>query len=410
MDLLADLDEAQRAAVTSAGAPLCIIAGPGAGKTRVLTRRVAHRLSTGSADPGHVLVITFTRKAASELGARLGALGLRGHAHAGTFHAVALAQLRQRWADTGVAPPSLLDRKAGILAPLVSQASKRGGASQLVQPADIAAEIEWAKARMINPAAYAGACDEVGRRPPLPATVVASIYERYERVKRERALIDFDDVLIQCARAVRDDRDFAAVQHWKYRHLFVDEFQDINPLQLHLLEAWRAGRPDLCVVGDPDQAIYGWNGAESAVLAEFPERYPGSTIVRLETNYRSSPQIVRVASSVLDVRGRRTTQADGPVPSISSYPTDVGRGRRGSAARARPARAHDGMAPPRRARAHQRAARAARRSAARRRTCRAGSAAAAGSSNSPRSGRGCATRATGARALSLRGSPTSRRS
>ncbi len=130
-------------------------------------------------------------------------------------------------------------------------------------------------------------------------------------------------MLIQCARAVRDDRDFAAVQHWKYRHLFVDEFQDINPLQLHLLEAWRAGRPDLCVVGDPDQAIYGWNGAESAVLAEFPERYPGSTIVRLETNYRSSPQIVRVASSVLDVRGRRTTQADGPVPSISSYPTDV---------------------------------------------------------------------------------------
>ncbi len=323
MDLLADLDDAQRAAVTSAGAPLCIIAGPGAGKTRVLTRRVAHRLSTGSADPGHVLVITFTRKAASELGARLGALGLRGHAHAGTFHAVALAQLRQRWADAGVAPPSLLDRKAGILAPLVSQASKRGGTSQLVQPADIAAEIEWAKARMINPAAYTGACDEVGRRPPLPATVVASIYERYERVERKRALIDFDDVLIQCARAVRDDRDFAAVQHWKFRHLYVDEFQDINPLQLYLLEAWRAGRPDLCVVGDPDQAIYGWNGAESAVLAEFPERYPGSTIVRLETNYRSSPQIVRVASSVLDVRGRHTTQADGPVPSISSYPTDV---------------------------------------------------------------------------------------
>jgi DNA helicase-2/ATP-dependent DNA helicase PcrA len=323
MDLLADLDEQQRAAVTSGGAPLCIIAGPGAGKTRVLTRRVAHRLSTGSADPGHVLVITFTRKAASELGTRLAALGLRGHAHAGTFHAVALAQLRQRWADGGVAPPSLLDRKAGILAPLVSQASKRGGAGQLVQPADIAAEIEWAKARMINPAAYAGACDVAGRRPPLPATVVASIYERYERVKRERALIDFDDVLIQCARAVRDDRDFAAVQHWKFRHLFVDEFQDINPLQLHLLEAWRGGRPDLCVVGDPDQAIYGWNGAESAVLAEFPERYPGSTIVRLETNYRSSPQIVRVASSVLDLRGRRTTQADGPVPSISSYPTDV---------------------------------------------------------------------------------------
>ncbi len=321
--LLDDLDDDQRVAVTSAGAPLCILAGPGAGKTRVLTRRVAHRLAAGTADPGHVLVITFTRKAASELAMRLGALGLRGQAHAGTFHAVALAQLRQRWTDASTTPPTLLDRKAGLLAPLVSQATKRGGSSQFVQPGDVAAEIEWAKARMINPNAYASVCDEAGRRPPLAASIVASIYERYERVKRERSLIDFDDVLIQCARAMRDDREFAAVQHWKFRHLFVDEFQDINPLQLHLLETWRAERPDLCVVGDPDQAIYGWNGAEPAALAEFADRYPGSTIVRLGTNYRSTPQIVRVASSVLAQPSRRTVQADGPVPSISSYPTDT---------------------------------------------------------------------------------------
>ena len=321
--LIDDLDPDQRAAVTSPGAPLCIVAGPGAGKTRVLTRRVAHRLATGTADPGHVLVITFTRKAASELNSRLTALDLRGQAVAGTFHAVALAQLRQRWSDTGTTPPSLLDRKAGLLAPLVSQAAKRGGSSQFVQPADVAAEIEWAKARMINPNAYAAACDETERRPPLTPTIVASIYERYERLKRERALIDFDDVLIQCARAIRDDRDFAAVQRWKFRHLFVDEFQDINPLQLHLLEAWRADRPDLCVVGDPDQAIYGWNGADVAALAEFDRRYPGCTIVRLGTNYRSTPQIVRVASRVLEQPSRRTVQADGPVPSISVLPTDT---------------------------------------------------------------------------------------
>ena len=323
MELLDDLDQDQRAAVTSPGAPLCILAGPGAGKTRVLTRRVAHRLATGTADAGHVLVITFTRKAASELSARLGALGLRGHAHAGTFHAIALAQLRQRWHEAGTAPPTILDRKVGLLAPLVSQATKRGGASQYVQPADVAAEIEWAKARMINPGAYAAACDEAGRRPPLAATLVASIYERYERQKRERSLIDFDDVLIQCARAMRDDRDFAAVQHWKFRHLFVDEFQDINPLQLHLLEAWRSERPDLCVVGDPDQAIYGWNGADTSALTDFAQRYPGCTIVRLDTNYRSSPQIVRLASSVLERPVRRTVQGDGPVPSITAFPTDA---------------------------------------------------------------------------------------
>ncbi len=321
--LLDDLDADQRAAVTSPGAPLCIVAGPGAGKTRVLTRRVAHRLATGTADPGHVLVITFTRKAASELNSRLGTLGLRGQALAGTFHAVALAQLRQRWSDAGTTPPALLERKAGLLAPLVSQSAKRGGSSQYVQPADVAAEIEWAKARMINPGAYAAACDETGRRPPLTPTIVASIYERYERLKRERSLIDFDDVLIQCARAMRDDHEFAAVQHWKFRHLFVDEFQDINPLQLHLLETWRADRPDLCVVGDPDQAIYGWNGADISALAQFGTRYPGSTIVRLETNYRSTPQIVRTASRVLARPSRRTVQGDGPIPSISVHPTDT---------------------------------------------------------------------------------------
>ncbi len=321
--LLDDLDPAQRDAVTSAGAPLCILAGPGAGKTRVLTRRVAYRLATETADPGHVLVITFTRKAASELGTRLSRLGLRGQAAAGTFHAIALAQLRQRWSDEGKTPLSLLDRKAPILAPLVTQSSRRAGAGAPAQPADVAAEIEWAKARMINPSQYAAEAERAARRPPLPPAAIASIYERYERIKRERSLIDFDDVLILCARAIIEDPRVAEVQHWKFRHLFVDEFQDINPLQLHLLEAWRAGRPDLCVVGDPDQAIYGWNGADSAALAQFADRFPGSTIVRLGTNYRSTPQIVRAASAVLpDLELRHTIQPDGPIPSISAYPTD----------------------------------------------------------------------------------------
>jgi DNA helicase-2/ATP-dependent DNA helicase PcrA len=321
--LLDDLDPTQREAVTSAGAPLCILAGPGAGKTRVLTRRVAYRLATETADPGHVLVITFTRKAASELSTRLSRLGLRGQALAGTFHAIALAQLRQRWSDEGKTPPSLLDRKAPILAPLVTQSSRRAGAGAPAQPADVAAEIEWAKARMINPSQYAAEAERAARRPPLPPAAIASIYERYERIKRERSLIDFDDVLILCARAILEDPRVAEVQHWKFRHLFVDEFQDINPLQLHLLEAWRAGRPDLCVVGDPDQAIYGWNGADSAALALFADRFPGSTIVRLATNYRSTPQIVRAASAVLpDLELRQTIQPDGPIPSISSYPTD----------------------------------------------------------------------------------------
>ena len=155
------------------------------------------------------------------------------------------------------------------------------------------------------------------------------------------------------------------MQRWKFRHLFVDEFQDINPLQLHLLEAWRAERPDLCVVGDPDQAIYGWNGADVSALADFGGRYPGSTIVRLETNYRSTPQIVRTASR----RARTAQPAHGAGRRADPLDLRAPDRRRRSGSRGathpRSARAHDGLAPPRGPRPHQRAAHVDRRSAAR---------------------------------------------
>src|SRR5438445_10467282 len=147
--LLEGLDPAQRQAVTSDAAPLCILAGAGSGKTRVLTRRIAWRVAQGSADPRHVLALTFTRKAAGELSSRLAALGVRDQVAAGTFHAIAYAQLRRRWADRGERPPALVDRKVRLIAPLLS-----GHRNAAVQPADIASEIEWAKARFIEPARY----------------------------------------------------------------------------------------------------------------------------------------------------------------------------------------------------------------------------------------------------------------
>src|SRR4051812_30683653 len=135
--LLEGLTEAQAEAVTSDGAPLCILAGAGSGKTRVLTRRIAWRAATGSADPRHVLALTFTRKAAGELRSRLSTLGVREGVAAGTFHALAYAQLRQRWADRGDTPPALLDRKVGFLARLLGSRSGRDAA---VQPIDLAGE------------------------------------------------------------------------------------------------------------------------------------------------------------------------------------------------------------------------------------------------------------------------------
>jgi DNA helicase-2/ATP-dependent DNA helicase PcrA len=322
--LLEGLNDAQRAAVTSTASPLCILAGAGSGKTRVLTRRIAWRATTGDLDPRHVLALTFTRKASGELTNRLRSLGLRDRVAAGTFHSVAYAQLRNRWADRGIQPPSLLDRKVGFVARLLPASAKD------VPPIDLVAEIEWAKARMVEPDEYARAASAAGRRPPLDPAEVGRIFARYEEARRERRLVDFDDLLRVCRRDLLRDTEFAQAQRWRFQHLFVDEFQDVNPLQQALLDAWRGDRLDLCVVGDPNQAIYAWNGADPDALRRFPAKFPTAEVVRLTENYRSTPQILAVANAVLLGGGRgvdrsgalRATRPDGPVPSVHAYDDD----------------------------------------------------------------------------------------
>ena len=319
--LLAGLTPAQAEAVTTPGQPLCILAGAGSGKTRVLTRRIAWRVTEGHAEAAHVLALTFTRRAADELSSRLVALGLRDHVATGTFHALAYAQLRRWWADGGRRPPALLDRKLRILVPMLP---RRGSPSE-PGAVEVATEIEWAQARMVSPAGYEAAVAAAGRTPPLPAATVASLYERYEQEKRRKALVDFDDLLLQCAQAMETDTAFATTQRWRFRHLFVDEFQDVNPLQFRLLEAWRDGRDDLCVVGDARQAVYSWNGADPQYLTGFAQRFPGATVVHLDENHRSSPQILAVANSVLQGAGARPLRAaaaDGPTPTVTAYATD----------------------------------------------------------------------------------------
>ncbi|MDP8986749.1 MAG: ATP-dependent DNA helicase UvrD2 [Actinomycetota bacterium] len=322
--VLAGLTDRQAEAVTTPGAPLCILAGAGSGKTRVLTRRIAYRVLAGTADPRHVLALTFTRKAAGELVRRLEALGIREHVTAGTFHALAYAQLRQRWADSGRRAPALLDRKAGLLIRLLG----RGSGSARVQPADLAGEIEWAKARLIGPGRYEAEAAAAGRRPPVPLATMAALYQRYEDEKHRRGLVDFDDLLLDCGSALADDPQFAASQRWRFRHLFVDEFQDVNLAQARLLRGWRGDGNDLCVVGDPRQAIYSWNGAEPSQLRDFAEREPGATLVSLDDNFRSTPQILAVASSVISVgpdrhRPLRARRPDGPLPTVRAYARDV---------------------------------------------------------------------------------------
>ncbi len=295
--LLADLDAHQRAAVVDPHVPLAILAPAGSGKTRVLTRRIAWRVREQLADARHVLAVTFTRRAAGELVDRLDDLGVDSSVTAGTFHALALAQLRRRAIERGREQPSVLDRKARVLGPLLGSAASGPAGSLAI--ADVATEIEWAKARMVPPERFAEAARRAERRLPRPAAELADLYQRYETEKRRKHVLDFDDLLASCAEAIEHDGDFAAAQRWRFRHLFVDEFQDATPLQLRLLRAWLGDRADLCVVGDGAQAIYAFAGADASPLVEFARRFPGGRTVALVHNYRSADAIVAVSEAAL---------------------------------------------------------------------------------------------------------------
>ncbi|MGI9600412.1 MAG: ATP-dependent helicase, partial [Acidimicrobiales bacterium] len=321
MEALEGLNPQQAAAVSSQERYLCIIAGAGSGKTRVLTRRIAYGAHSDRFDPRRVLALTFTRKAAHELTSRLRQLGLRDSVAAGTFHGIAYAALRSRWTEQGRAEPELLDRKVGFVARVI-------GSRAPVQAIDVVSDIEWAKARRIGPRRVVDESQRQGRALSGAPEQVAEYYRDYEDTKQRRGLIDFDDMLILCRRELLSDTEYGDAQRWRFRHLFVDEFQDVNPLQFALLEAWLGPESDLTVVGDPRQAIYGWNGADPEYLQSFTELFDGAETVELHHNYRSSPQILGVANAVL-TRGHALTptRASGPLPVTHTYPSDTAEAR-----------------------------------------------------------------------------------
>ena len=294
--MLDGLDDDQRAAATAPRGPVCVLAGAGTGKTRTITHRIAHLVRTGHVAPGQVLAVTFTARAAGEMRTRLRALGVAG-VQARTFHAAALRQLRYFWPRVVGGPPwQLVEGKLRIVGQAAGRAKMGTDAATL---RDLAGEIEWAKASLVAPAEYPAAVARLRRDVPGPAEQVAAVYAGYEEAKNAAELLDFDDLLLHVAGALEGHADIAQEFRDRYRCFVVDEYQDVTPLQQRVLDAWLGERDDLTVVGDANQTIYTFAGASPKHLLEFPRRFPEAVVVRLQRDYRSTPQVVGCANTLI---------------------------------------------------------------------------------------------------------------
>ena len=323
--LLEGLDPEQRAAVTAPRGPVCVLAGAGTGKTRTITHRIAHLVQRGLVAPQQVLAVTFTARAAGEMRTRLRELGASG-VQAQTFHAAAFRQLRYFWPRVhgGQAWP-LVDHKFR----LVTNAANRVGASTEKEAVrDLAAEIEWAKSSLVGPDQYSTAAARHGRTAPIPPDQLAQAFAAYEQLKTRAEVLDFDDLLLHTAAVLEESTEVAEEFRARYRSFVVDEYQDVTPLQQRVLDAWLGDRDDLTVVGDANQTIYSFAGATPSWLVGFPRRHSEAEVVRLERDYRSTPQVVELANSVISAARDRPAgtrlrlvgqRPDGPRPEFSEH-------------------------------------------------------------------------------------------
>jgi DNA helicase-2/ATP-dependent DNA helicase PcrA len=314
LDVLAGLNDSQREAALALRGPVAILAGAGTGKTTTITHRIACQVLTSSFQASQILAVTFTEKAAGELKRRLRDLGVDG-VEARTFHSAALSQLTRLWSThTGEPLPEVLDHKAPLIASL---ANALPPPHKFLPRRELAGEIEWAKNRMIPPDRYLAELD--GHEPPIPPELMLRVYEGYERRKRAMGRLDFEDMLGLALRLFDEHPEAAEIVRSRFHAFTVDEYQDVNPLQAGLLERWLGPRDDLCVVGDDYQTIYAFTGASPEHLLDFTERFPNATVVRLEENYRSTPEILELANRLAPHLGGwhktlRSTTGSGPSP------------------------------------------------------------------------------------------------
>ena len=323
-EILAALDDEQRKVALATRGPVCVIAGAGTGKTRAITHRIAYASAIGVMDPQRVLAITFTARAAGEMRTRLRTLGFPG-VNARTIHSAALKQLLYFWSSVFTGPtPELLTSKT----PFINSAVERAGIKLPVNTRDalrdIATEIEWAKVNQIAPEDLMATQRTVRSR--IGIDQIAKVYEAYETLKKSERTIDFEDLLLLTTAMIENEPQVRERIHDQYRFFTVDEYQDISPLQQRLIDAWLGSRNDICVVGDPAQTIYSFAGATAAYLLGFTKRFPDAEVIRLTTGYRSTPEILFTANSLLrrNQMGHELAPVNdhGNRPELIEYKTD----------------------------------------------------------------------------------------
>lgn len=323
--MLDGLDPEQREVALALHGPVCVLAGAGTGKTRAITHRIAYGVRAGILQPTNVLAVTFTNRAAGEMRGRLRQPGAAG-VQARTFHSAALRQLQYFWPKAvGGELPRLVERKVQLVAEAAARCRIRLDRNEL---RDVTSEIEWAKVTQTVPADYPAVVAKSQRDAPRDTAEISQIYAMYEQLKRDRSVIDFEDVLLLTVAILQDRHDIADHVRRQYQHFVVDEYQDVSPLQQRLLDLWLGDRDNLCVVGDASQTIYSFTGATPEHLLNFRTRHPNATVVKLVRDYRSTPQVVHLANGLLgQARGRAaehrlelvSQREKGPEPAYTEY-------------------------------------------------------------------------------------------
>ncbi|MBX3411815.1 MAG: UvrD-helicase domain-containing protein [Pirellulales bacterium] len=319
-DLLAHLTSAQREAAEHREGPLLILAGPGSGKTRVVTHRIANLLRSGV--PGwQILALTFTNKAAGEMRERVEALAPGSDVWTSTFHRFCAKLLRKYASHVGLPENYTIYDTADAGKALRNTLEDLQLDESRFTPDQVAHAISWAKNNLIS-------AEEYEPRPGHPlGKIVAVVYPAYQQKLLTSGAVDFDDLLLHVARMLRDNAELRATLDERFRYIMVDEYQDTNLAQYAIVRAMSIDHPNLAVTGDPDQSIYGWRGANLSNILDFERDYPDVHVVRLEQNYRSTKSILRVAAALISHNRRRKEKAlftendEGSLVRFTTYPT-----------------------------------------------------------------------------------------